>query len=463
MSSSLIIILILLASACAFFLGKKRALSLRAGLINLERLHSQPNHHGILVALWCVIPSLVIFFTWQCIDDTVLTHFAMKTFAAHHVSLNPTRAELLATELHNVISGKTSSDTAISPALEAAARRYLALQQTANRGLLVAFCSFFLAALGFAAFRLSPDLKARNQVEKVFHLILMLCTALVFLTTLGIIFSALFESIRFFKQVSLFDFLFGLNWSPQTAIRADQIGNPGSFGVVPVITGTLLITTIAMLVAIPIGTMSAVYLSEYAQPRVRKTIKPLLEILAGIPTVVYGFFAILVIAPAVHNVGAILGLSISSESALAVGFVVGIMITPFISSLSDDAINTVPQTLRDGSYALGATQSETIKNVVLPAAAPGIAGAILLALSRAIGETMIVAMAASLAAPLTFNPLRAVTAISTQMVTLLTGVQEFDSTTTLAAFTLGLLLFLSTLALNTIAFYFVRNRRQNLS
>ena len=327
----------------------------------------------------------------------------------------------------------------------------------------MAFCSFFLAALGFAAFRLSPDLKARNQVEKVFHLILMLCTALVFLTTLGIIFSVLFESIRFFKQVSLFDFLFGLNWSPQTAIRADQIGNPGSFGVVPVITGTLLITTIAMLVAIPIGTMSAVYLSEYAQPRVRKTIKPLLEILAGIPTVVYGFFAILVIAPAVHNIGAILGLSISSESALAVGSVVGIMITPFISSLSDDAINTVPQTLRDGSYALGATQSETIINVVLPAAAPGIAGAILLALSRAIGETMIVAMAASLAAPLTFNPLRAVTAISTQMVTLLTGVQEFDSTTTLAAFTLGLLLFLSTLALNTIAFYFVRNRRQNPS
>ena len=256
------------------------------------------------------------------------------------------------------------------------------------------------------------------------------------------------------------EFLFGTNWSPQMAIRADQVGSSGAFGAVPLFTGTLLIALIAMLVAVPIGLTSAIYLSEYADRRFRAVAKPLLEILAGVPTVVYGFFAALVVAPLVREAGRYLGLDVASESALAAGLVMGVMIIPFISSLSDDVINAVPQSLRDGSYALGATQSETIRRVVIPAALPGIAGGILLAMSRAIGETMIVVMAAGLSANLTANPLAAVTTVTVQIATLLVGDQEFDSPKTLAAFALGLVLFLVTLTLNVIALHIVRKYRE---
>jgi phosphate transport system permease protein len=244
------------------------------------------------------------------------------------------------------------------------------------------------------------------------------------------------------------------------AIRADQVGSSGAFGAIPVFMGTLLISAIAMLVAVPIGLMSAIYLSEYASKRLRDIAKPLMEILAGIPTVVYGFFAALTVAPIVRDIGTSLGLDVSSESALAAGFVMGIMIIPFVSSLSDDVINAVPQSLRDGAYGLGATHSETIRNVVLPAALPGIVGSILLAVSRAIGETMIVVMAAGLAANLTVNPLETVTTVTVQIVTLLVGDQEFDSPKTLAAFALGLILFIVTLCLNVIALYVVRRYRE---
>jgi phosphate transport system permease protein len=256
------------------------------------------------------------------------------------------------------------------------------------------------------------------------------------------------------------NFLFGLDWSPQMAIRADQVGSSGAFGAVPLFTGTLLISAIAMTVSVPIGLLSAIYLAEYASLKFRAAAKPLLEILAGIPTVVYGFFAALTVAPFTRNLGMDLGLNVSSESALAAGLVMGIMIIPFVSSLSDDFINAVPQALRDGAYALGATQSETIRQVVIPAALPGIVGGILLAVSRAIGETMIVVMAAGLSANLTANPLEAVTTVTTQIVTLLVGDQEFDSPKTLAAFALGLILFLSTLALNIIALHIVRKYRE---
>ncbi|MGD8843843.1 MAG: phosphate ABC transporter permease subunit PstC, partial [Gammaproteobacteria bacterium] len=260
--------------------------------------------------------------------------------------------------------------------------------------------------------------------------------------------------------VPLQDFLFGLKWSPQTAIRADQVGSSGAFGAVPLFAGTLLISLIAMLVAVPIGLMSAIYLSEFAGARVRASAKPLLEILAGIPTVVYGFFAALIVAPFIRESGTLLGLDVASESALAAGLVMGIMIIPFVSSLSDDVINAVPQSLRDGAYGLGATQAETIRKVIFPAALPGIVGGILLAVSRAIGETMIVVMAAGLAANLTANPLEAVTTVTVQIVTLLTGDQEFDSTKTLAAFALGLVLFVATLILNIIALTVVRKYRE---
>jgi phosphate transport system permease protein len=260
--------------------------------------------------------------------------------------------------------------------------------------------------------------------------------------------------------VPLTEFLFGLKWSPQMAIRADQVGSSGSFGAVPVFAGTALISAIAMLVAVPIGLMSAIYLSEYANQRFRAAAKPLIEILAGIPTVVYGYFAALTVAPFIRDNGALVGLSVSSESALAAGLVMGVMIIPFVSSLSDDVINAVPQALRDGAYGLGATKSETIRHVVIPAALPGIVGGVLLAVSRAVGETMIVVMAAGLAANLTANPFQAVTTVTVQIVTLLVGDQEFDSPKTLAAFALGLLLFVVTLILNLIALYVVRKYRE---
>jgi phosphate transport system permease protein len=256
------------------------------------------------------------------------------------------------------------------------------------------------------------------------------------------------------------EFLFGTHWSPQTALRADQVGSSGSFGAVPVFVGTLLITGIAMFVAVPIGLLSAIHMTFYASARARDVTKPLLEILAGVPTVVYGFFAALVVAPAVRDAGATLGLSVASESALAAGLVMGVMIIPFVSSLSDDAITAVPIALRDGSYGLGATRSETIRLVILPAALPGIAGGVLLAISRAIGETMIVVMAAGLAANLTLDPLEAVTTVTVQIVTLLTGDQEFDSAKTLAAFALGLTLFVVTLGLNVAALHIVKRYRE---
>jgi phosphate transport system permease protein len=244
------------------------------------------------------------------------------------------------------------------------------------------------------------------------------------------------------------------------ALRADQVGSSGAFGAIPVVAGTLLITAVAMVVAVPTGLMIAVYLSDYAGPKVRTYFKPLVEILAGIPTVVYGFFAALTIGPILRDVGDFVGLQVASESALAAGLIMGVMIIPFISSLSDDVMNAVPQSLRDGSYALGATKSETIRQVVFPAALPGIVGAVLLAVSRAIGETMIVVMAAGLAANLTANPLEAVTTVTAQIVTLLVGDQEFDSPKTLAAFALGLLLFVVTLCLNVIALRVVRKYRE---
>jgi phosphate transport system permease protein len=297
-------------------------------------------------------------------------------------------------------------------------------------------------------------------VEWIVSSLLVASSLIAILTTVGIVLSVLFESFRFFQKIPLTEFLFGLEWSPQTALRADQVGASGAFGAVPLFAGTLLISLIALLVAVPIGLMSAIYLSDYAGPRLRSYAKPVLEVLAGVPTVVYGFFAALTLAPAIRNAGEAVGLTVSSESALAAGLVMGIMIIPFVSSLSDDVINAVPQSLRDGSYALGATRSETIRQVILPAALPGIMGGVLLAASRAIGETMIVVMAAGLSANLTANPLDSVTTVTVQIVTLLVGDQEFDSAKTLAAFALGLLLFLVTLGLNIVALRIVRKYRE---
>jgi phosphate transport system permease protein len=288
--------------------------------------------------------------------------------------------------------------------------------------------------------------------EAIVKILLVACSIVAILTTVGIFASVIFESVAFFREVSPASFLFGTQWSPT--------GSPPNFGFIPLLLGTLLITTIALVVAAPLGLLSAIYMSEYASKSVRSIAKPLLELLAGIPTVVLGFFAALTVAPLIRNVGQSIGLDVASESALAAGLVMGMMIVPLISSLSDDIINAVPQSLRDGSFAMGATKSETIKRVVLPAALPGIVSAIMLAISRAVGETMIVVMAAGLAANLSFNPLAAVSTITVQIATLLVGDQEFDSAKTLSAFALGLVLFFFTLALNYIALRTVQKYRQ---
>ena len=328
---------------------------------------------------------------------------------------------------------------------------------------LLALCLFFIGTpLGLivAAHLLRRQRALRRQAEGALELFLLLCACLAIFTTVGIVLSVLFESLRFFQQVPLTDFLFGLTWSPQTAIRDDQIGSSGAFGAVPLFAGTLLITVIALSVAVPFGLLAAVYLSEYAGRKIRAVAKPTLEILAGIPTVVYGFFAALTVGPAVRDAAQFFGLEATAESALATGLVMGVMILPFVSSLSDDVINAVPQSLRNGSFGLGATPSETIRRVILPAAFPGIVGGVLLAASRAIGETMIVVMAAGLAANLTANPLESVTTVTVQIVTLLVGDQEFDSPKTLAAFALGLMLFLATLLLNIVALRIARKYKE---
>lgn len=307
---------------------------------------------------------------------------------------------------------------------------------------------------------IAPNFRSRDYVERYVRLTLFLCSAVAVLTTFGIVLSLIFESMRFFEQVSIAEFLTGLQWSPQTAIREGQAGQSGAFGAIPIFAGTFMIMAVAMLIATPIGLLIAIYLSEYASPRVRATVKPFIEILAGVPTVVYGFFALLTVGPAIRGVAESMGFAVPTQSAIAAGSVMGVMIIPFISSLSDDVINAIPQNLRDGAYALGATKSETMTQVIFPAALPGIMGAILLGVSRAIGETMIVVMAAGRAANLTGNPFEAVTTVTVQVVALLTGDQEFDSAKTLAAFALGLVLFVITLILNVIALLTVRRYRE---
>jgi phosphate transport system permease protein len=317
-----------------------------------------------------------------------------------------------------------------------------------------------MAGSGGGRMYVTPGAGRRRTVEKGIMFLMIASSTVAVFTTIGIVLSLIFEAARFFATVPFTEFLFGLEWSPQTAIREDQVGASGAFGAVPLFTGTALISAIALVVAAPVGLFSAIYLAEYARPNVRAIIKPALEILAGIPTVVYGFFAALVVSPLLRDAGEQAGLNISSESALVAGVVMGVMIIPLISSISDDIISAVPQSLRDGSLGLGATKSETIRKVVLPAALPGIVGGFLLAASRAIGETMIVVMAAGLTANLTGNPFQAVTTITVQIVTLLTGDQEFDSAKTLSAFALGLALFVITLCMNIVALVIVRKYRE---
>jgi phosphate transport system permease protein len=455
---TLLAVLLLLSSA-AYYFGRRKAFALAGRAEGAVKLHSRPNYHGALTALWCAIPALLIFGFWLVFETQVITHLVVKDLPESIRSLPPDRLSLVINDLRNLESGNFVSQ-AVDPAMQAAAAHYRSLRDISHHSLAVVIITLMVAAAMFVRSRIAVGLRARNQVETILTVILIACSTIAIFTTIGIILSVLYEAIRFFKAIPVTDFLFGLDWSPQMAIRADQVGSSGAFGAVPVFLGTALISAIAMVVSVPIGLMSAIYLSEYAGDRLRAVAKPLIEVLAGIPTVVYGFFAALTVAPVIRDWGSLLGLNVASESALAAGLVMGIMIIPFVSSLSDDFINAVPQSLRDGAYSLGATQSETIRQVIVPAAIPGIIGGVLLAVSRAIGETMIVVMAAGLSANLTVNPLKAVTTVTVQIVTLLIGDQEFDSPKTLAAFALGLILFIVTLCLNIIALYVVRNYRE---
>jgi len=466
---------LLIAAALAAYVGA-RSLARRRG--EGQRPHSRPGQHGAYALIWTLIPALVVLLAAGIASGPLELQLTANGAPEVVNQLEPFRREAFFADARAVGAGRDAVQIWPAPYAEllpAEGRRAARIEQMLGLGsIVIATLAALLGGL-FVFSQIRPGMRARNRVEGWIVGALFTCSVVAILTTVGIIASLVFDSIRFFASVPIAEFLFGTQWSPQTAIRADQIGSTGAFGALPLFAGTFLIMLIAMTVAAPIGLFAAIYLSEYAGPTFRAVVKPVLEILAGVPTVVYGFFAALTVGPAFrvffNEIGAFLvggpldGLGqylmlVQNQMALVAGMVMGIMLIPFVSSLSDDIINAVPQSLRDGSYAMGATKSETVKRVLLPAALPGVAGAMLLAMSRAIGETMIVTMAAGLAANLTLNPLDTVTTVTVQIVTLLTGDQEFNSTKTLSAFGLGLTLFLVTLVLNIIAQRIVQTYRQ---
>ncbi|AUW37789.1 phosphate ABC transporter permease subunit PstC [Grimontia hollisae] len=457
MQTSTLMVIVALLAISAFVLAKKRSREVAAIEGGLDKLHSRPAYYGAFAAILAAVPAVILLLLWQAFEPSTVYSLVMAQIPSSTLQMHE-NTTLLYSQIVHIANGVLKTE---DPVLQAASEYYQHLQ---NIGLTLRWVVVFTVSLvGLATgWRMvCPTLKARHYVEKCLQIFLMFCSMLAILTTAGIVLSVLFEAVRFFQIIPISDFLFGTEWSPQIALRADQQGASGAFGAIPLFTGTLMISFIAMCIAAPIGLMSAIYLAEYASPRVRNIVKPVLEILAGIPTVVYGFFAALTAAPFIRDLAQAIGLShTSSESALAAGAVMGVMIIPFVSSLSDDVITAVPQSLRDGSLGLGATHSETIRKVILPAALPGIVGGLLLAVSRAIGETMIVVMAAGLSANLTANPLDSVTTVTVQIVTLLVGDQEFDSPKTLAAFALGLTLFVVTLALNFVALRIVKKYRE---
>jgi phosphate transport system permease protein len=456
--AALLVVLVGLAMV-GYVLGKSRAIATVGGNRGVRNLHSLPSYYGALTALWCAVPAVAILLIWIGFQDTILVKLVTAHMPQAVQALSKSEMSLVLNDVRNVVDGNVPLANA-RPEVRAAAEEYIELRGISRTALTALAIAAALVFMIIARARITPAFRARNAVERIVEWALIGCSLIAVLTTVGIIASVAFEAARFFSKVPWYEFLFGLQWSPQTAIRADQVGSSGSFGAVPLFWGTAMISGIAMLIAVPVGLFSAIYLAEYAHRKFRAWTKPFLEVLAGIPTVVYGFFAALTVGPALRVWGETIGLSVASESALSAGLVMGIMIVPFVSSLADDMITAVPQSLRDGAYALGATKSETIRQIVVRAALPGIVGGVLLAISRAIGETMIVVMAAGLAANLTANPFEAVTTVTVQIVTLLVGDQEFDSPKTLAAFALGLVLFLVTLGLNILALHIVKKYRE---
>lgn len=449
-------LLLIAAVIAGYLINRIAAKAIRDGG---DRLHSLTSYHGLFSALLILVPVLTIILLWLVVQGPVIDRMVMGGLPAGVPDdLDKGGTQLVLAEIKSLAKGQvfgTPEDWKI-----AAGDRYVQLQTNASLLLVVAVGLLSLALLGFARSRVAADFRARQGVERIVSGLMIFCSTVAIFTTIGIIASLTYETARFLDAVPLTDFLFGTNWEPQIPLRDDQIAAEGAFGWLPVFVGTIVITVVALVVAVPIGLFSAIYLNEFAPRRFRSVVKPFLEILAGVPTVVYGFFAILVVAPAIRNFGQSIGVDVAPNTALAAGGVMGIMLIPFISSFADDALSAVPQTLRDGALGLGSTRGEMMTTVLFPAALPGIVGGVLLAVSRAIGETMIVVMAAGLIAKMTINPLDSVTTVTVQIVTLLIGDTSFDNPKTLAAFALGMMLFLVTLIINIFALRIVRKYRE---
>ena len=450
-----LVLFLVVAAIIAYYVASRRAVS-SAGE-DLRGMHSRPVYHGLNALVYTAVPAFIFILLWLLFEGSVVDLMILGSVPGVD-ALSGSEKDLLISEIRQVAAGNIFKEP--TPEVTAAVERLKSLQTSANFLLAAAVVVIALAGAGFATNSVSKRFLARHSFERSVTAFMIFASTIAILTTIGIVASLLYEAWQFFQRVPATEFLFGMRWEPQIPLREDQVAGQGAFGAIPVFLGTALVAALAMLVAVPVGILSAIYLTEYASQRFRAIIKPMLEILAGIPTVVYGFFAVLTVAPALRQAGASLGIDVAPNSALAAGGVMGIMLIPFISSLSDDAFAAVPQAIRDGSLAMGATKGETIRNVLLPAALPGIVGGVLLALSRAIGETMIVVMAAGLIAKMTLNPLDSVTTVTVQIVTLLIGDSEFDNPKTLAAFALGLMLFIITLFLNLIALRIVRKYRE---
>lgn len=483
MSLGMILLVVLALAAAGFLAGRARALKTTGG--DPRDLHSLPGYHGQMVLLFTSVPALFLMAAWLLVQPVLIEHRVAALLTPADIPAGSSAA-LVMSDVHRIADGlgiigarEGLSEAALAalgadsgglrerlgsagvalgdevkPAVFAAAMQYREDSRGARTAMTVAVLLTALCGLGLSLRRIRPDLRARNVAETFVLALLIGSSLIAVLTTLGIIASLLFESLHFFRLYPVKDFLLSRTWNP-------QFRGGSELGIWPLLWGTFYVSFIALLVATPIGLMIAIYLSEYASKRTRAVVKPAIEILAGIPTIVYGLFALITVGPMLRDyLAQPLGLGSSSSSVMTAGLVMGIMVIPFVSSLSDDIINAVPQSLRDGSLGLGATPSETIKQVVLPAALPGVVGAILLAASRAIGETMIVVMGAGAAAQLSLNPFEAMTTVTVKIVSQLTGDTEFASPETLVAFALGLTLFTITLGLNILALYIVRRYRE---
>ncbi len=449
-------LLLLGATLLAYFLNRKAAISIRAGG---TQLHSLESFHGLFAALSVLVPVLAGILIWLVLRGSAVDWFLLQSLPEGTFDgLDSGASQLIVAEIKSIAGGRVFGTP--DPWKTEAAERLLRYNEIADWAMVALVAISAAVLLWFARSTVGAQFRARQSAERIVLGLMMFCATAAIFVTIGIVFALTFETIKFFQIVPFTEFLFGTSWEPQIPIREDQVAAEGAFGAVPVFLGTIVISTVALLVAVPVGLMSAIYLNEFAPHRLRSAVKPVLEILAGVPTVVYGFFAVLTVAPAIRQFAATIGVDVAPNTALAAGSVMGVMLIPFISSFADDALSAVPRSLRDGALALGATRGEMMLNVLFPAAIPGIVGGVLLAVSRAIGETMIVVMAAGLIAKMTINPLDSVTAVTVQIVTLLIGDTSFDNPKTLSAFALGMMLFLATLFINIFALRIVRKYRE---